>query len=308
MKTILILTDFSVRAGYAAEFAMQVAISNKANLLLCHAIESNPHFAYDIDINIPEVDNLDTLKYDSILDLKNVVKRLKKLVSPDEESFKPAINYTTSFGNLADVAKDVIKQQSVDLVVMASHRSDTLSRFLSRNHIHTLLDKIDCPLLLIPECVPFKGISNIGYATDLSFTNNKVVSYLTEMAKPFNASVTVNHICPPLKNVKELPQITEYPLTKYSDIKYSTVFYHHKENNVKTGLMEMARFQKLDILALVHKRYDFFEGLFHSSVSKAMADLAIIPMLVLPYSFTEDMTGISEEQLDQYCYHTGDWR
>lgn len=66
--------------------------------------------------------------------------------------------------------------------------------------------------------------------------------------------------------------------------------------------------QQVNILALVHKRYTFFEGLFHTSISKQMADGAKIPLLVLPCSFSMDVADLANDELDRFCYETGDTR
>ena len=39
MKTILVLTDFSISADYAADYALALAQSIEANLLLCNIFE-----------------------------------------------------------------------------------------------------------------------------------------------------------------------------------------------------------------------------------------------------------------------------
>lgn len=310
MKTILVLTDFSTRAGYAAEFAMHIAIKSKANLILCHVIEITFHNADDAEFSWPAPDHL-MLKNKSILELKELAKRLEKLIPQDNEGtvFKPFINCITNFGLLTEVTKNVIHEKSVNLVVTGSHKSNGLARYLLGRHTYAVLDKINCPVLLVPKNLKFKGINIIAYATDLNFNNQKVIQYLVDMAKPFKATIAVNHISPIEFPGTMSEQAMRCSLNEQLGPDHPLVAYHTiKGDNVKENILEMTGEGGVDILALVHKRVGFFERLFHASISKQMADDAVVPLLVLPYSFSMDVADFTNDQLDHFCYETGNSR
>lgn len=296
MKTILVLTDFSKRAGYAAEYATHIALKNEANIILCNAMESTSELADGVELNWPIAEHLVQKKEETILRLEESGEHLKHFISRSS-SFKPSIEVIAEFGTLAEVAVNIIYERAVDLVVIGSHKSSGLSRFLFGSHTHQILDRITCPVLLIPENLEFKGISSIAYATDLSFDNTKVINYLIKMAKAFNASISVNHISPLEFPAGETEKTIRLSLKEHLASYTPPVFYHSiKGYNIKNSLLEITGSGKADILALVHKRYDFFERLFHASVSKQMADSATIPLLVLPFSFSTDESVSSRQQ------------
>ncbi len=121
------------------------------------------------------------------------------------------------------------RKKAADLVVMGSHKSNGLARFLFGSHTHNVLDNINCPVLLVPESLKYKGISSMAYATDLTFNDLKVINYLISIAKPFNAEVFVSHISPNdlpgldpdkaiLHVVNEL-LVKDYPMVFYSNVK-----------------------------------------------------------------------------------------
>jgi hypothetical protein len=166
-----------------------------------------------------------------------------------------------------------------------------------------LIDKLGCPVLLIPESLRYKGIHTIAYATDLTFNNNKVIKYLVRLARPFEAAISVNHIFKTEFHSTEAEQETRYALCNKSEFSYPNISYHNlKRDNVKSGLFELVSSGKVDILVTVHKRYDFFGGLFHKSISKLIADASQIPLLVLPDSFSKNVVNWSDEQLDDFCF------
>jgi nucleotide-binding universal stress UspA family protein len=157
MKTILVLTDFSIRAGYAAEFALQIAITTKSDLVLCHALELNLTSSPVPEFNWPVADHLQ-LKKETNIELKEQVKHLQDLLPVDSQAYKPSITFTSDFGLLAETAENLITENQIDLVVMGSHKSYGLTRFLLGSHTHTVLDKLNCPVLLVPESLQFSGI------------------------------------------------------------------------------------------------------------------------------------------------------
>ncbi len=307
MKTILVLTDFSIRAGYAAEFALQIALNTKSDILLCHALELNLTAGSAPEFSWPVADHL-LLKKETTVELKEQVKHLKDLLPKDSEAFKPFITYTTDYGLLAQTAENLISVNQIDLVVMGSHKSTGLARFILGSHTHTVLDKLNCPILLVPESLQFRGIKNITYATDLTFNNDKVINFLKQLANPFRANISVNHILPLASDLKKAGEDDGILIVAHTTPD-TPVYYHCiKNNNVKNCLLDIAGRGQVDILTLVHKRYDFFQNLIHNSLSKQLADNALVPLLVLPYSFSLDENVITNDELDHFCFDAGNLR
>ncbi|MEJ6979220.1 universal stress protein [Pedobacter sp. P351] len=309
MKTILLLTDFSVRAQYAAEYAMRIAVQVKANLLLCHSMEIIENDPMAEQMTWPIANHL-ALQQESLAGLKEIARQLEQNILADkiETDFKPVITCINDFGKLSVVTANIIEEKKVDLIIMGSHKSNGLARFLFGSHTHDILDNINCPVLLVPESLKFKGIRSIAYATDLTFSDLKVINFLSKIAIPCNARILVSHISPfgisetDSENTKH--SIQDLLSQEEPKIVYASI----KGVNIPKRLIEISGSGKADLLALVHKQYGFFEGLFHSSVSKQMANSSKIPLLILPHVFGVDVADLSNEQLDHYCYEPDDSR
>lgn len=295
MKTILVLIDFSIRAEFAAEFAMHMAMKNGANILLCSAMEPKGSKAKTIDPTWPDLAK-DAMRNEMLFDLTELGKRLGNLTPHENELFTPNINYITEFGSIEEVVEKIVEDKSINLVVMGSHKSYGITRFFYGSHTHTVLDKLNCPVLLIPESLQFHGINSIAYATDLTFDNDKVINFLVDFASPFHATIAVNHISP-LSSAAPDPATVH--LQNHLDSFNPPIFYNSvKASNIKDSLLEMTGTGRADILTLVHKRYDFFERFFQPSMSKQIANIAKVPLLVLPNSY-----GMAEKpKFDQSNY------
>lgn len=304
MKTILVLTDFSIRAQYAAEFAMQLAIKLEADILLCNAMDIVDAGPIAEPLAWPVVGQME-LKQDSLVELKNIGASLTALIPTESDSvvYRPAISYMNDFGKLSDVARKVLSEKSIDMIVMGAHKSSGLARFLFGSHTHELLDNINCPVLLIPECLPYKIIRSVAYATDLTFSDLKVIDYLSSISLAFNAEIFVSHISPYGTSELNPDNVIQHPACEKLKANHPKVYYTSiKGANVTKKLLEITGSGNADLLVLVHKRYTFFEGLFHASVSKQLASNARVPLLILPYSFSVDIADMSQQQLNKYCF------
>ncbi|MEJ6980348.1 universal stress protein [Pedobacter sp. P351] len=284
MKNILVLTDFSDRSKSAAEYAMHMALKIKANIFLCHALEIKEKLSY------PLADQL-ILRNQTIKRLREIGMHLHQILSFNQEplSFCPSISYINDLDMLREVAENVVHEKSIDLVVIGSNKSKGLLKFFG-SHTSDIIDSINCPVLIVPENAYFKDIRNITYATDLTFDNSTVISYLAKLAKAFNAEIAVSHISPLDLPLSESEKVVEYSISEQlneEDIKltYKTI----KGDNVPKGLLAISNSDKVDILTLVHKRYDFFEGLFHISISKQLAHSIKVPLLIMPYAYSFDV-------------------
>lgn len=308
MNTILVVTDFTIRAQQAAEFALQIAIKTEADLVLCHAIEIVDDEDEAEKLSWPIADNI-ALKQDSLMDLRDLSKHLKNLAQKSITSYQPSITCVSEFGKLAPVTASLVKEKNVDLVVMGAHKSTGFNRFLMGSHTHEILDKVNCPVLLLPEGLNMINFSTITYATDLTFSDTLVISYLAKIASAFKTEILVSHISSKGFEGLNSGKVLLRTLNElYPDGEPKISYINIKGDNVAKCLTQLTTSSRPGILTLVHKRYGFLQGLFHSSISKKMADTAKVPLLVMPYSFSVNVTDLTNELIERYSYNTDELR
>ena len=289
MKAILVLTDFSSEANYVAEFAISLAITVQANLTFCHVLEKND----SQNAGSHKSDQYRT-GYKNVFDLSDQLEIFNKMVKAHTgpSAFIPAIDCIVEFGNFADTAAKIIAEQFIDLVMIGSRKSHSITKFQFGSQTYTLPDKFKCPVLLVPEDSKFEGLKTILYASDLPVNNKKALQFLADLAKPFKATVKVGHIAKKSQPVSVSEIVTSDSLNQQLGRNYTKLVYQTlKDDDLGTGLQRMIGKEKINILALAHRKYHFMEGVFHSSLSKLMPGIEI-PLLILPNSF------ISEKKLN----------
>lgn len=290
MKAILVLTDFSSEANYVAEFAINLAITIQANLTFCHVLELD-------DQQNDESHTSDRYKtgYRNMFDLSDQLELFKKMAKAykDSSEFMPDIECIVEFGIFADTAAKIVAQKSIDFVMIGSRKSHSVTKFKFGSQTYTLPDKFKCPVLLIPQGSKFDGLKTILYASDLPVNNKKALQFLSDLAKPFKATVKVGHIAKKSQPVKMSLNISSDSLNHQLGRYYTKLVYQTlKDDDLGAGLERMIGKEKINILALAHRKYHFREGVFHASLSKLMSG-ADIPLLILPNSFiSEDSTKV----------------
>jgi nucleotide-binding universal stress UspA family protein len=154
VKKILVPTDFSEQAGYALDFAYQIALKSTAEIILINVVDyPGLSSVWGGGMNViggaePPLDNLD----ESFIN--NLLNRSKDEIRTMTESLDPGsvkIKQVVEVGNPYFVISEKIEQENVNLVIMGTKGATGLEEVLiglqlKRNAI--IQRSIILPLLL----------------------------------------------------------------------------------------------------------------------------------------------------------------
>src|SRR4051812_33456400 len=156
MKKILVPCDFSDASENTLSYAVEMAQSLSAGLVLLHINQ--------IPVMSPEMGmapfSLADANTDSLDTLKNLAQKIK-ITHPE---IGP-IDYYSEVGNVSDVIEDFDKKLSVDLIVMGvtGHGSSLAKTLLGSSSVSVAKDT-QTPVLIVPPESKFKKIARIAYA------------------------------------------------------------------------------------------------------------------------------------------------
>jgi nucleotide-binding universal stress UspA family protein len=284
MRTILVLTDFTTKDDHAAHYALKLAQKIKANILLCNVY---PEIAAGTAAGNPLFINemYDTLEEQSKNDLSALATRLQKQLNNVTDTwFKPIIQYCSKGGTLTKVVNEIVASRNILMAVIAAHSNDDFFTFINVDHANQIIENANCPVLVLPYQVPFKGFNKIVFASDLDHNSSGILNSLCGMGKHFDAEILIAHV-----GTTPLGQVTEdYIIKRFVNkesvptgnvnIQYRSV--HNK--SVTAGLDWLAEHTDIDLMVLVHRKRNILQKLFERSVTKKLADHLIKPMLVFP--------------------------
>lgn len=283
MKKILIATDFSANAKYAAEYGYALAKQIKAGIFLCNIV-TTPAEMPVAGMAVWSQGESDLLLEDSTDELKRLKAHLEQ--KDFTETFRPPVDYLSDTGLVREIVNSATADQKVDLIIAGTHGRNGLGAFFLGNHTEDLIESCVKPLLIIPNAAAFKPIEKIAFATDLKHPENDLEQLydLIKFARMLNAEVLLTHIYDKDdSNMNFAKKIEKFLLEISNKANYSKIYYRViKHHRVELGLDWLCEHGQIDMLAMVHREYGFFNNLFKGSHTQKMAAHITIPLLVFP--------------------------
>ena len=158
MKRILVPTDFSEFAYYAAEVAAGIAKKTGARVFLLHAIDMPSYSRNDSFSEVP-----DTME--GIFLLKRAKQEFEKLINqPFFEGVEVA--EVLQWENVYDTITEKAKEFEIDLIVMGSRGSSGAQEFLVGSNTEKIIRTAYCPVLTIKERITDFNPKNVVFASN----------------------------------------------------------------------------------------------------------------------------------------------
>ena len=274
MKTILVITDHSNAAEHAARFALNIAQTLPAKVLL----------AYNVSAEVEQVERVlagGSAREPLRLKSNRVFDQLTAL-NIAHDGFKPEIDEINIADKKDSQLIEFINQDHIWMVVKGMPSDPTKSAH--EINLNTILNRVQCPLMLVPEAWPLKQIERIAYIADLRYCRIRIVRYLVELAGASGADLSVAHL-----SAKGLPPMAEdYALTVFGEevsngAQYERLFFNNiRERDLPTAVDVIINGLHTDLLAIVNHRFHF-EEIMGMYITNQLPLYITVPLLIFPY-------------------------
>ncbi len=271
MSTILIINDGSPEAEHAAGFALSVARHTGADVLLANTGKIRltvKVFGNDLFESSP-----DNHVFDMLTESNTAYG-----------GFRPNISEQDVSAMKEHQLAEFINRQGAMMIVKGMPCGSPENTPASTLNIHTVLNRVLCPLLLVPATWNMKDIERIVYIADLRYCRPSIVKFLTNLASPFSAAVSVAHL-----SASGLPHIAEnYGNDLFEkEIRTATVYHSLYFNNIRErdlskALDVLINGMHNDILAFVNHRYHF-EEIIGRYIEHTLPENITVPVMIFPY-------------------------
>jgi hypothetical protein len=151
-------------------------------------------------------------------------------------------------------------------------------------NIHTVLNRVLCPLLLIPAKWQLKKIERLAYLADLRYCRIHIVQYLAELAGLWHAALSIVH-----KPASGLPDMAEnyahilFQEEVHNKVNYDQLFFYNvKEKDPATPVDALVNGIPNDVLVLENHRFHF-EEIVGRYITEALPSHITIPLFIFPY-------------------------
>jgi nucleotide-binding universal stress UspA family protein len=274
MKQILFPTDFSEAANTAFIYALKFADSFGAELLILHV--------YDLPIvetpPLPESTKeiFDIVEMNQFESFRDELPTLHKLAE-EHNLGHISLRNTLLYGDLVYNINKLCEDEQIDLIVMGTKGASGLKETFLGSTTASVITNAKVPVLGIPADADYEPINNIVFTTQYKDKDNDALRNALEIAGKFKAKLQ----CLYIKNDDD-PEDIEDRINEwrifYRDEKID--FYNIAGEHIEQTILDFIENQHANLLIMrTHKR-NFFESLFHRSLTKKMAYHSKVPLLV----------------------------
>ena len=182
MKTIIIATDFSSCSLNAAKYAVEMAQTVNAEILLLNVYEIIPNYneiVIDLDVN-----DLKKISERDMLTFKNELLKITNTT----------VNISTEvkMGAFTDELNEICNTIKPYAVIMGSQGKTAAERIIFGNHTTNALKNFDWPLVTVSLTANFTTIKNIGIAYDFKkIIDEDFIAEIKLLAKDFDANIHI---------------------------------------------------------------------------------------------------------------------
>jgi nucleotide-binding universal stress UspA family protein len=270
MKTILVPIDFSPASLNALDYAVEMALHTKSGIILFH-VYNNISPALDIPVVAPAWPDIEE---NSKKELKKIEKKIERKYGKDL-----SVQSICKCGFTVEEINNFTKENSVDLVIMATHGTGYIEERLIGSTTTALIRKSHCPIISVHQEQKFKPIKKIAMACDYDETDaDQVLSPLKELANIFHTHIYLLHVIPEFDTCCTLSEQVKLN-TALKEIKHSS--YSIVEGNVVERINSFVETHGIDMVVMIPRKHSFFDNIVYEPDTKRMAFHAKVPLLSL---------------------------
>ena len=275
MQHIVVATDFSNNAYSALFYAKQLLRGSPCTFYLLHVY--NEHTPVKTQRLAKDV--MEQLRDESYEGLENFYHKIQL----DCEDPNHKIQLLSKQGDLMLHLGEIIKRKALNLVVMGNKGSSELKAILAGSNTLRAIDQItDCPILIVPKEIDFKGPKNISFVTAYSrWYTPELFEPLLFFAKLCDAKIRVMQVIAE-KELASHQKINRRILLKHLEHVNPSVHWMPLYKSKAFVIREFLKELHIDVLVMARYEHDFLERLTHEPVLKRVAFDLDIPFLIIP--------------------------
>lgn len=264
IETILVPTDFSAASGNAYLYALELASSLGAEIVLAHI--------YDDSENIPVESHFESFARA----FKGHKKAAELRFGSDEPKLRPVLEAGAPSETLLRLSDEI----GANLIVMgtqgaASHDSKPLGSIAA-----DMIANAQCPVLAIPAEASYQPIDQLVYAMAFADSDSIIVDYLLELGEQLSTKLSCVHVSTSGSDWDEIE--LENFREQYNSRENTAVdFQMLQGTDLLHGLQEILSQMKVDILVMNTRDRTLFERFFDPSLTRSMLLYTDLPLLAL---------------------------
>lgn len=274
MKTLLYATDCTQSTSIALKYAYRFSVAMKARLHVLHVYDLAPFETVTVRSRNVLENNFFSEQHAILKDYCK--KHLKHELGP-----KKITSIVKKNRSVPEAILETVRKISPDLVMVGIKKPKTLRGFFAGNIANELMERMNTPLLIVPNGVYYHGLSTLLYATDFEEADVHAIKSAVEIAEPYGALVKIVHVL----RKRELGvdrQMNWLKKAVQQKIEYPEIVLKIQEaKDVESGLLKCINTEMPEILAMMEREHDsLLDRFLHKDLVQTMEGEITIPLLV----------------------------
>lgn len=275
MKKILVPLDFSKTSQNAFVYALEMAKTFKAELLLLHTFDLPIVDSQAMPINYATL--YETIEMANFDHFKEEMPILHSLAE-EHKATHITLRHIMMDGELVYNIKKVIQQENIDFVVMGTNgATGWLDSFIGTNTA-TVISDVSVPVLSVPATAKFEKIETIAFTTRFRQKDIEALIKVLMLAKKMHAKVKCLYVKTPKSDVNT-DTILRWQ-SHFEDEEHLQFFVIPNED-VNATIEDFLVDQDIDVLAMLTYKRNFFVELFTTTTTQKLAQSLHTPIIAL---------------------------
>ncbi len=283
MKTIIVPTDFSKQAGYALDFASEVAAKMGSTITLLHVVEySKKKTIFLEDSSLSTMASLPGSSDENALFFIELYRKKKLQIADvvnDPKYSGVDIEPKIVLGTPYHAIEEEITMQDADMIVMGTTGVSDWEESLIGSTAEKVVRHAGCPVLTLREPLYLGSVPNIVFASDFHELTPGYVPIIEEMQRVFKARIKFLYINSPnhFKNEKEIRNLIESFAKHNGFDNYDIHIYSHRHR--EEGIVEFTQDSKMDMIMMATHGRSGLSRLFEHSVAEDVVNFSRKPVM-----------------------------
>ncbi len=271
MYKVLVPTDRSKNANHALDYALNLLGGQEVEFILFQSYDVP---VYTADMPMP----LDTLGHEELQRiLEKDADSLRKTHATSSFSFSTRVE----IGSLSFNVNALLEELSIDLVVMGTKGASGWEGVIIGSNTADVIQAASCAVLAVPHGAEITVPKTILFASDnKGLSSNDVVAPMIRLAKLYKAHIHLMNVLDEGKLTTVDEAVAGLRLDNMLEGIDHTFHFEYGKDKAQ-AIETYLNTHDIDLLAVVPRRNNFFDAIFHKSVTRKLALHSMVPLLAM---------------------------
>ncbi len=275
MKRLLVPTDFSECALYAAKVAVSLARKTGAQLHFFHKVFTHEYYDYFSK------------------------EEQKKFLSEAQIMEKVRVQYDGFLGQLDIIGLDIVKEYSdgltesqilkysnkneIDFIVMGTPGTSGLDEWAIGSTTQKIVRKATCPVIAVKYVPASFEFKNIVFLSNYDIDALEPFQKVCDFAKVFDSKIHLLNIDTPAY-FTEVPFVIKKSMDGFQKLYKGEIQQHRIEAwGVEGGLKKFLKQNEVDLVVIPSRKKSVLRHLFFNSLAEGIVNHLDIPVMTIKF-------------------------